>query len=376
MSIQKQFSLVSGILFVLILSVGVVFAQESITPTPAPSKTPLVSEELQVPSNQPNQPNQPSVQTRIQADLSILTGNVQRPNGLVWHNNKLYTSCNGDFTVYEIDDTTAATRTYIWGVRNAHTLYAEDTAQGELNIWAPDFQTNELVRIDRNGVDTILTNLDGPWGIAYLNENEFLLTGLRSNNLMIATRDGQRREIVADLRSPTGVAADDSAVYIANTGSARRAIEWIDKADIPTETSESADPITVHPLISGLQNTTGLVMAADGYLYFAYSLGTRGVIGRVDPEVCRENGGCTNNEIEIVVYTELAAPLAGLSISPDMRLFVHTIFSPDIYWVQLDNKPLPTPTATSPRTSNESLPTPTSAQMPTVSPEIEQQESQ
>src|SRR5262249_964887 len=153
--IPKQLSLISGIFLVLILSVGVVFAQESITPTPAPSKTPVVSEELQAPSNQPSQP---TAQTRIQADLSILTGNVQRPNGLVWHNNKLYTACNGDFTVYEIDDTTAATRTYIWGVRNAHTLYAEDTAQGELNIWAPDFQTNELLRIDRNGVDTIMSN--------------------------------------------------------------------------------------------------------------------------------------------------------------------------------------------------------------------------
>jgi hypothetical protein len=53
---------------------------------------------------------------------------------------------------------------------------------------------------------------------------------------------------------------------------------------------------------------------------------------------CIEEGGCTNDQVEIVVFTELAAPLAGLTISPDMRLFVHTMFSPDIYWVQLDNR--------------------------------------
>jgi hypothetical protein len=78
------------------------------------------------------------------------------------------------------------------------------------------------------------------------------------------------------------------------------------------------------------------VLGSDNRLYFSYALGTRGVIGRVDPEVCIANGGCTSNEIEIVVYTELAAPLAGLTISPDMKLYIHTIFSPDLYWLQLE----------------------------------------
>lgn len=356
MSISNQLRITLSIVFLLIISSGVLVAQEDITPTPAPSKTPLAApDEIEESSNQPDQT---PIQTRIQEDLTILTGNVQRPNGIVWHNNKLYTVCNGDFTIYEIDDTTAATRTYIWGVRNAHTLYAENTDAGELNLWAPDFQSNELVRIDRSGVSTVLSNLDGPWGLAYLNENEFLLTGLRSNNLMIVTRDGQSREIATDLRSPTGVAADENAIYVANTGSARRAIEWIDKADIPAD--GDSEPAAVQPLVSGLQNTTGMILAADGYLYFAYSLGTRGVVGRVDPKLCKQNEGCTNAEVEIVVYTELAAPLAGLSISPDMRLFVHTMFSPDIYWVQLAGAPLATP----------------SVQLPTVSPEIEQAASQ
>jgi hypothetical protein len=78
------------------------------------------------------------------------------------------------------------------------------------------------------------------------------------------------------------------------------------------------------------------VLGSDGKLYFAYSLGTRGVVGRVDPEVCRLNGGCTNDQVEVVLYTELAAPLAGLTLSPDMKLYVHTMFSPDIYWVQIE----------------------------------------
>jgi hypothetical protein len=350
MSIQKSICIVLVPVWLFILSISIALAQEEVTPTPAPSKTPAAEQiELPEPSNQS------PAQTRIQADLEILTGNVQRPNGIVWHNDKLYTICNGDFTIYEIDDTTASTRTYIWGVRNAHTLYAENNGLGELNLWVPDFQSNELLRVDRNGVDTVLSNLDGPWGIAYLSENEFLVTGLRSNNLMIVTRDGQSREIVTDLRSPTGVTGDESAIYVANTGSARRAIEWIDKADIPAAGGESS-PLTARPLVSGLQNTTGLVLGSDGFLYFGYSLGTRGVVGRINPEVCKQNGGCTNNEIEIVVYTELAAPLAGLTMSPDMRLFLHTMFSPDIYWVQIE--------AASPGEA--------SVQMPTVSPEIGQ----
>jgi hypothetical protein len=71
-------------------------------------------------------------------------------------------------------------------------------------------------------------------------------------------------------------------------------------------------------------------------LYFAYALGTRGVVGRVDPEFCMENGGCSNDQVEVVLFTELAAPLAGLTFSDDMRLFVHTIYRPEIYWVQIE----------------------------------------
>jgi hypothetical protein len=266
--------------------------------------------------------------------LSVLTGNVQRPNGLTWFDNKLYTVCNGDFTVYEIDATSGATRTYIFGVKNAHTVYAENDDSGELTLWIPDFQSNTLVRLTRAGLRTVASNLNGPWGITYLDNDEFLVTNLFNNNVIRVNREGQAVEALTELRSPTGIVADEDSIYIANTGSARRAIEWFSVDDLTGERSSSAENVG-KPLVTGLQNTTGMTLAADGKLYFAYSLGTRGVVGRVDPEVCKENG-CTNEQVEIVLYTDLAAPLAGLSISDDMRIFVHTMFSPDIYWAQIE----------------------------------------
>lgn len=317
-----------------LITPGGVHAQGTITPSPAPSKTPSQPTATLMPSLVPSSP---IVEPRTQADLQILTGNVQRPNGIVWFNNKLYTACSGDFTIYEIDAVSAATRTYIWGVRNAHTLYAE-TSGNELVLWAPDFQENKLVRVDRNGVDAIAEDLADPWGIAYLNENEFLISSLRSNSLFRVNRDGTSQEIAADLRSPTGVVVDGDYVYVANTGSARRAIVWLQASDLSRNSNDALEAAT---LVTGLQNTTGMTLAPDGFLYFAYSLGTRGVVGRVDPNLCRQEGGCTNENVEIVLFTELAAPLAGLTISPDMRLFVHTMFSPDIYWLDLNGEDEP-----------------------------------
>jgi hypothetical protein len=312
-------------------------AAQDATPTPAPSKTatpPATADESMLTAS-PTRAAAPEPWT--QEDLSILTGNVQRPNGITWHEGKLYTACNGDYTLYEIDADTAFTRTYIWGVRNAHTLFAETTAQGELSLWVPDFQTNQLVYVERTGVRPIISDLAGPWGIAYVDENRFLVTTLLDNSLLLVDRSSAYETITSDLRSPTGVVVDGAHVYVANTGSARRAIEWLSLETLALGSAAGAALPETQPLVSGLQNTTGLVLGPDGYLYFAYALGTRGVVGRVDPDVCRERGGCSNTDVEIVVFTELAAPLAGLTISPDMRLFVHTMFSPDIYWVQLSN---------------------------------------
>jgi hypothetical protein len=302
------------------------------SPTPAPSKTPTSTPQPESTAEPLNELPAEFIQPFTQADLSVLTGNVQRPNGAIWHNDRIYAVCTGDWTIYELEDDTGSTQTYIYGVRNGHSLYIEDLSETEIDIWVPDYDTNTLLHVNRSRApQSITTNLEGPWGIAYLDEEHFLVTNLAGNNIVLVSRDGEVEEVVNDLRSPTGVAVNEEFVYVANNGSARRSIEWISKDELV----ESDSPVP-EPLITGLQNTTGIVLGPDQLLYFAYALGTRGVVGRVDPEVCREQGGCTNEQVEIVLYTELAAPLAGLTISPDKRLFVHTIFRPEIYWVQLE----------------------------------------
>jgi glucose/arabinose dehydrogenase len=331
------FIVASFTVFIVIL-VQTAMAQ-STTPTPAPSKTPTLAPtatpeavlETETPESLPE--TNLGLESFVQADLTVLTGNVQRPNGIVWLDGRLYISCTGDWSVYDVEAETGSTELYIFGLRNAHAMYAENDLNGELNLWAPDFERNVLVLITRNGFGTITTQLNGPWGIAYVDQDTFLVSNLLDDNIVRVTRDGVVTEFLSGLRSPTGIAIGGDYIYVANNGSARRGIEWT------TNNPETNVASPAETLVSGLQNTTDLVMGSDGYLYFAYSLGTRGVVGRVDPEQCRENGGCTNDQVEIVVYSDLAAPLAGLAISPDMRLFVHTIYRPEIYWVQLDQRP-------------------------------------
>jgi hypothetical protein len=304
------------------------------SPSPAPSKTPTSTPEPETTEEPLNELPTEFIQPFTQTDLSVLTGNVQRPNGAIWHNDRIYAVCTGDWTIYELEDDTGSTQTYIYGVRNGHSLYIEDLSETEIDIWVPDYDTNSLLHVNRSRApQSIAANLEGPWGIAYLDEEHFLITNLAGNNIVLVSRDGEVQEVVNDLRSPTGVAVNEEFVYVANNGSARRSIEWINKDEL----IEGDSPVP-EPLVTGLQNTTGIVLGPDELLYFAYALGTRGVVGRVDPEVCREQGGCSNEQVEIVLYTELAAPLAGLTISPDKRLFVHTIFRPEIYWVQLEQE--------------------------------------
>jgi streptogramin lyase len=314
-------------------------AQENTTATPAPTKTPnAFPTTASVSSNVTDAPNADFSGTLTepynQDDLSVLVGNVQRPNGIVWFNDVLLTACNGDYTLYQIDAKTGETITLVFGIQNAHTMFAEATTNG-YNVWIPDFETNKIMRIDqrRNSPREIASdNLDGPWGIAYLNENDFLVTNIRAGNIVSINREGESRVVLDGLRAPAGLVIAGDVAFVVNNGSARRAIEWF-------ELDALSSPQTVSnitkPLVSGLQNASGLVLGADGYLYFTYALGTRGVIGRVKPSDCQKEGGCTNEEIEIVVYTDLQAPLAGLSISPDMRLFFHTIFRPELYWVDV-----------------------------------------
>jgi len=262
-----------------------------------------------------------------QEDLSIFTGNVQRPNGIGFFDNFLYIACTGDQTIYETNSETGQTRTYTYGVGNAHSVYVEES-NNQPQLWIPDYLNNSLVRIVRGGsTQTVAEGLDGPWGIAYLDPERFLISNLLGDTVEVVTRLGERELFVDDLASPAGLVIDDDLLYVANNGSTRRAIEWYD-LDNPRAGEDQL-------LLAGIQNTTGLQLASDGYLYFAFALGTRGVIGRIDPVECREKGGCTADDVEIVLYSELEAPLAGLTIAPDLRLFVHSMFDPSLYWVQL-----------------------------------------
>lgn len=99
--------------------------QEPLTPTIAPSKTPIsVPTEIQPTDQQTDEPISSPVDLNTQSDLQILTGNIQRPNGMIWINDKLYVSCSGDWTLYEINSANGSTAQYLYGVKNAHTFYA------------------------------------------------------------------------------------------------------------------------------------------------------------------------------------------------------------------------------------------------------------
>lgn len=263
----------------------------------------------------------------LQSDLTLMVANVQRPNGIVWFDNSLYTVCNGDWTIYRIDDRTGDTVTFVFGVRNGNSLVAEATGRG-FDLWVPDPDTGTLWKVDqqREAPEGIATELAAPWGITRLNEASFLLTDTRTNSIIEAPAAGDRTTVRDQLRAPTGIARHEDRIYFANGGSARRGIEYFERGDDGSYTE-------VKPLVSGLQNTTNIIMGADGYLYFSYALGTRGVVGRIDPTRCLQ-GGCGNQDIEMVVFSDIAAPLA-IALSDDLRLFLHSRYRPEIYWAQL-----------------------------------------
>jgi hypothetical protein len=311
----------TSVLLVSMLALTVQAQDSAQSPTPAPSKTPTPAAQVPVGADEA------AFEPLTQADLQVLTGNVQRPNGIAFFNEFLYIACTGDQTIYETHSQTGQTRTYIWGLENAHMLYVEGDAASPV-VWAPDYLDNSLKRVVRGvGAEVMARGLQGPWGLAALDDERFLVSNMLGDNIVLVTREGEVTPFVGDMADPTGLAIGDGVVYVANSGSTRRSIEWYD-LEVPGTRDGAL-------LLGGLQNVTGLQLAADGKLYFAYALGTRGMVGRVQPEACMEKGGCANTDVEIVLYTELETPLAGLTMTPDMRLFVHTMFQPSIYWAQL-----------------------------------------
>ncbi len=263
----------------------------------------------------------------LQDDLALLVGNVQRPNGFVWYDNSLFTLCNGDWTIYKIDDQTGDTITFVFGTRDGNTLMIEDTVAG-FDLWVPDPETGTLWKVDqrRSAPVRVTAGLEAPWGITRLDETRILVTDTKLNSIVEVIDGGGIHEIHSALRSPTGIARQEQFIYFANGGSARRGIEYFER-------EENGQYSAVKPLISSLQNTTNIAMGSDGNLYFAFALGTRGVIGRIDPSICHETG-CSNDDVELVVFSDIPAPLA-ITLSDDLRLFLHSRFRPEIYWLQL-----------------------------------------
>lgn len=292
---------------------------------------PVFSQGTETESNESNSGDSlsslPLASPFLQDDLELLVGNVQRPNGFTWYDNSLYTVCNGDWTIYKIDDRTGETITFVFGTRDGNMLLIEDTATG-YQILVPDPENGTVWRVDqsRSAPSSFTKAIDSPWGITRLDDSRYLLTDVRMSSIVEVAEDGVTRDVQTELRSPTGIARRDSFVYFANGGSARRGIEYFELEDDGAYSD-------VKPLVSGLQNTTNLVMGRDDKLYFAYALGTRGVIGRIDPALCHENG-CVNSDVELVVFSDIPAPLA-MTLSDDLRLFLHSRFRPEIYWLQL-----------------------------------------
>ena len=326
---RKLILVTLGVLLVVVATV--VASDEDASPTPAPTKTPDAEATEEIEPEATVEATDNSFEPFTQPDLNVLTGNVQRPNGIGFYDGFLYTACTGDSTLYEINSETGETITYSFGLGNSHTMYV--TSDGSVrDLWIPDYDINAIVRVTGgSSPQTIASDLEGPWGIAYLDEESFLVTTLIDGSIIRVGRDGETEVMLEGLRSPTGLALDDEYVYVGNNASARRSIEWVEK-----ESLLNGDNPSTETLVSGLQNVTNVVLAPDDLLYFTYSLGTRGVVGRVDPAECLEDGGCSNDQVEVVLFTELAAPLSGLTITPDLRLFVHTIYRPELYWVDLD----------------------------------------
>ncbi len=273
------------------------------TPTPAPVPPP------QIPF--------------LQSDLTLLVGNVQRPNGIVYHDGSLFTVCSGDWTVYKVDAQTGDSISFVFGVRNGNNLIAESTEAG-FDLFVPDPDSGALWQLDQRRLAPVkfAAGLTAPWGITRLDDEVLLVSDAPANAIFEINSSGEMTKLVEGLRAPTGIVHHADRVYIANGGSARRGIEAFEL--------ESGE---LKPLVAGIQNASNMALGADGLLYFAYALGTRGVVGRVDPLLCLD-GGCSSDNIEPVVVSDVVAPLA-IALSDDMRLFLHSRYRPEFYWVQL-----------------------------------------
>lgn len=268
-----------------------------------------------------------------QADLVSFTGNVARPNGMVWLNDEIYVVCAGDQSVYKLYGTSGATDTYIFGVTDAYALYAKEQSNGAVHLWVPDPEKGSLLRVTPVDVQVVASGMFEPWGITALSSTLFLVTIHLSNQVNIITQTGERRTLISGLAKPTGIDTDGEFVYVANSGDPERALEWYALEAI------FDDETAAHTLVRGLTNVLNVRIGPDGKLYFIYEENDQGVIGRVDPAECRVDGGCMADMVERVIVTDLDAPLAGLTFAPDGRLFFHERYGETLYWAQIITAP-------------------------------------
>lgn len=266
-------------------------------------------------------------------DLSTFSPPLQRPNGMTSVGGQLFVSCSGDGTIYLIDAETGEAASYVYGVANAHTLYAESVGDA-LHLWVPDYDAGNVKHYTEAGVETLANGLEGPWGIARLSDEAFLVTGQRGDALSLVRRDGEHEVVLEGLDEPTDLVVDASAglVYVANGSGDDRAVEWYSLDDL-----RDGEPAPEGGrLVEGLDSPTDIHAAEDGYLYVAYADGDEGLVGRVDAAACHERGGCAAEDVTVVIESGLPAPLAGLTTSPSGRLYLHTAYGEEIYWVQME----------------------------------------
>ncbi len=265
-------------------------------------------------------------------DLTALEPDVQRPNGLTVIDEKIYVACTGDGTLYEVEASSGRTLAYVYGVVDAHTLYAEPVEEGP-SLWIPDYGEGSLKHIADHNVETVAEGLEGPWGIAPVEDRGFLVTSQDAGRLSLIGRDGEQTVLLDGLEEPTGVVLAEASgwVYVANTADLDRTVEGY-RLETLLEVGSSAEASLV---IRGLERPTGLALDADGQLYVAYEAGGQGRVARVDPGACRDRGGCEADEVTLMVNTELPAPLAGLTLSGDGRMFLHTAYDGQVYWAQI-----------------------------------------
>ncbi|MDZ4766135.1 MAG: hypothetical protein SGI73_16465, partial [Chloroflexota bacterium] len=207
-----------ALVLLTLLAAAPAFAQD--VPTSAPSATPIGTTNTALTPTLARAPQTatlaatldalatpaPTIQRNVapfnpltQADLSVLTGNVQRPNAIAYLDGLLYIACTGDSTIYETDSVSGQTRTYIWGVMNTHSLIAEADSSGALTLWIPDYDSNSLVRVTRGSLQRVARDLAGPWGITDVNQDYFLVTNVRNNSVTQIDRAGEVNTLIEGL---------------------------------------------------------------------------------------------------------------------------------------------------------------------------------